>query len=269
MCASFPIPDGTVVTPVDADGVAALWVTASDADDRRAVIHLHGGAYVVGSAHDYREYASALSHATGGAVLLVDYRLAPEHPHPAAVDDALATYRWLARDRDEETIAICGDSAGGGLALAVLMALRDAGDPLPAAAALISPFTDLTGESCAFSPDPRTAQAIIQLSALYLAGHDPRETPLASPLHGDLSGLVPMLVQVASREALLHDATSVVDAIRAAGGDADLAVADGMPHDWPLFSSFLPEGRDAFRRIGEHFAIHLSARPTTDAGSRS
>jgi acetyl esterase/lipase len=249
-------PEGTTVTRVDAGGVPAEWVVAPEADENRVLLYVHGGAYCLGSLDSHRRLVSHLSTEVRARVLNVDYRLAPEHPFPAAVDDAVAAYRWLlGQGIGADRIAIAGDSAGGGLTLATLLALRDAGDPLPAAAVPISPWTDLegTGESM------RTRAAVdlmIQTERLketadfYANGADFRH-PHMSPLHGDYKGLPPLLIQVGDAEVLLDDATRVAAIATAAGVDVTLEVWDEMPHVFQAFVGLLPEADEAVARIGE------------------
>jgi monoterpene epsilon-lactone hydrolase len=261
MCEEFAIPDGTTIEEVDAGGVPALWVTAPGAGADRTIIHFHSGGYVMGTARDYREFAARLSAASGARVLVVDYRLAPEHPYPAALDDALAAYRWVIASQDPETVALTGDSAGGGLTTATLVAVRDAGEPLPAAAALISPLTDLaaTGESMTTNHeiDPLKPMNLVpMMGGAYLAGRDPMQTPLASPLYADLHGLPPMLVMVGAPEGLRDDSVRLVDRVKEAGGQAELYLAEDMVHIWTLFASFLPEGQQGIERVAEHINRH-------------
>jgi acetyl esterase/lipase len=251
-----PVPEGTTVTAVDAGGVSAEWVVAPEADGDRVVLYVHGGAYCIGSPRSHRLLVAHLSSQAKARVLNVDYRLAPEHPFPAAVDDAVAAYRWLlgqgiAADR----IALAGDSAGGGLTLATLLALRDAGDPLPAAAVPISPWTDLelTGESV----ETRAAVDLMVLpdrlketADWYANGADLRH-PHLSPLHGDYERLPPLLIQVGDAEVLLDDATRVAAIARAAGVDVTLEVWDEMPHVFQAFVGLLPEADQAVAGIGE------------------
>ena len=242
---------------VDAGGVPAEWVSAPSAETNRAVLYLHGGGYVVGSPASHREMAARLSAAAGARVLVIDYRLAPEHPFPAAVDDATAAYRWLlAQGVEPSGAAICGDSAGGGLTVAALVALRDAGDPLPAAGVCLSPWVDMEalGESM-------TARAKLDLmvgrdglldsAAKYLAGADPR-SPLAAPLYADLQGLPPLLIQVGTSETLYDDSTRLDERARAAGVDVTLQTWKEMVHVWHLFAPMLPEGQQAIEAIGEY-----------------
>jgi phosphinothricin tripeptide acetyl hydrolase len=189
-------------------------------------------------------------------VLGLDYRLAPESPFPAPVEDTLAAYRWLlANGYDPRKITLGGDSAGGGLVVAALVAMRYVGEPMPAAGVCISPWTDMesTGQSFVTNAtaDPSVArERILRLAGVYLAGKNPR-APLASPVHADLYGLPPLLVQVGSIETLLDDARMLTQRAQAAGVQVDLEVWDDMPHVWHLFAPILPEGQQAIARIGE------------------
>jgi acetyl esterase/lipase len=255
-----PAPPGTTVEPVDAGGVPAEWVIAAGVQSTRVLLYLHGGAYQVGSPATLRRMIALISAAAQARVLSVDYRLAPEHPFPAAVDDAQAAYRFLLNSdadhggTDPAAIAIAGDSAGGGLTLATLVALRDAGDPLPAAAVAMSPWTDLalTGESLSTRADVDVMirpDGMRDDAAMYLAGADPRH-PYASPLYADLHGLPPILIHVGDAEVILDDSTRFAAKARAAGVDVTLEVWDQMPHVWHAFAGLLPESDQAIERIG-------------------
>jgi monoterpene epsilon-lactone hydrolase len=234
-------PDEVSWEPVTAGHVACEWIHGPTRKGKQAVMYLHGGCYIFGSAATHRDLIGRLSLATGMWVLAPDYRLAPEHPFPAAVDDALAAYRWLLGTGIEAgRIVIAGDSAGGGLALATLLALRDEGDPLPAAGVLLSPVTDLTCSSDSYASraasDPFfTRQQMVTLVAHYLAGADPASV-LASPIYADLTGLPPLLVHVGSDEVLLDDATRLAERARSAGVEVDLRVWDGMWHDFQRYA---------------------------------
>lgn len=259
---ALPPPRDITLQPVDAGGVAAEWVSAKEARPDCTVLYLHGGGYALGSVRTHRMLVSGISRAARARVLSVNYRLAPEHPFPAAVEDGVAAYRFLLQaGTPPERVALAGDSAGGGLTVAVLLALRDAGQPLPAAAVCISPWFDLalTGESMRTRAelDPMVRPEQLQLMAdIYLAGADPR-TPLASPLHGELSGLPPMLIQVGTAEVLLDDSTRFSAAAREAGVDVTLETWDEMIHVWHAFAVILPEGRQAIDRIGEYLLTRL------------
>ncbi|MFI5364586.1 MAG: alpha/beta hydrolase [Candidatus Binatia bacterium] len=258
------IPADVKREPVDAGGVPAEWVTAPGVDARRVILYLHGGGYTIGSINTHRELAARLSRAAAARVLLIGYRLAPEHPHPAAVEDATAAYRWLlAQGVQASRLIVAGDSAGGGLTVATLVALRDAGAPLPAAGVCLSPWIDLegTGESMTTkaAADPMVQRdGLLKMAAAYLAGQDPR-TPLAAPLYANLSGLPPLLIQVGTAETLLDDATRLAERARKAGVDVTLDTWDDMIHVFQAFGTFLPEARQAIDRIGEFVKQRVAA----------
>jgi acetyl esterase/lipase len=257
----MPVPVDVEIEAADAAGVPGLWVTAPGARRERTILYLHPGGYAVGSVRGHRHVAAAYSRAAGARVLAIDYRLAPEHPHPAAVQDAVSAFHdVIDAGTPAGEIAIVGESAGGGLALATLVALRDAGGPQPACAVAVSPWTDLalSGDSM----DTKAAEDVVNsremlggLAMMYLAGADAR-TPLASPLYAELAGLPPVLVMAGSAEVLLDDATRFVARARDAGVDATLEVGEGMPHIWTFFESFLPEAGAAIARAGEFVARH-------------
>ena len=260
---SFPLPEGVSVEAVDAGGVPGEWVKAPGARNDAAFLYLHGGGYALGSPATGRHLAAAFSEAAGTTILSLDYRLAPENPFPAAVDDAVAGYRWLLEQGlAPGKIAIGGDSAGGGLAVAALVALRGAGVPVPAAGICISPWADLTCSSDSYSTksgsDPIIVhQDILWLASLYLGDQDPK-TPLASPLFADLQGLPPLLIQVGSEEVLLNDSIGLDRRARQAGVDSTLEIWDDMIHVWHVFFHMLKEGRDAIARIGEYYKSRIS-----------
>lgn len=252
---TFPVPAGVSISVADIDGMRAEWARVSDSLAAPVVLYFHGGGYVNGSSVSHRHLTARLALAARANVLSVDYRLAPEHPFPAAVEDGTKAWRWLlARGHAPEAMAMAGDSAGGGLVAATLLAARRDGLPMPAGAALLSPWSDLTCDSetyvsCA-EADPMITQAgIKEMAAIYLGGADPRD-PLASPNFGDLAGLPPLLIQVGSDEVLLDDARDLEKRARAAGVEAELEVWDGMIHVWHAFYQMLPEGERAIERIG-------------------
>lgn len=247
-------PDAKCET-VDADGVPAEWVAAPGCDPGRAVLYLHGGGYAIGSITTHRRLAYDISAACGARILVIDYRLAPEHPFPAAVDDAATAWRWLLRQGfTPERLAIAGDSAGGGLTLATLVNLRDLKLGLPACAVAISPWVDLEGLGTSMTArsaqDPMVQKdGLLWMAGMYLAGKEAR-TPLAAPIHADLKGLPPILVQVGSAETLLDDSTRIAERLHAAGVAVRLSVWPNMLHVFPLFAPILSEGRDGCREIG-------------------
>lgn len=261
MTAEFPLAPGSEVVTAIADGVPVEWVSTTAADERKVMLYLHGGGYVIGSAATHRSLASRLSAACAARVLVVDYRLAPEHPFPAAVDDALTVYRWaLAQGVAAEQMAIAGDSAGGGLVLALLVAIRDAGLPMPACGVCLSPWVDLEGTGASVAPgavdDPMVTLAGIQgMAAAYAAGQ--LSAPLASPLHADLSGLPPLLIQVGTREILLDDARRIAAKAEAAGVSVTLEEEEGLIHVFQLFPN-VPESEQAVARIGDFVGQQLS-----------
>ena len=252
---SAPLVDGTRCEPVIANGVACEWVTAPGARPDVVVLYLHGGGYCIGSVISHRGHASRMSSQCRARVLNVDYRLAPESPFPAALDDAAAAFHWLrAEGVAAARIVIAGDSAGGGLTLATLIALRDAGEPLPAAGVCISPWTDLamSGESMITKDavDPMCRRATLgPLAAAYLAGQDAR-TPLASPLYADSRGLPPLLLHVGTRETLLDDALRFAARATAAGVSVTCEAWPDMIHVWHMFAPLLREADAALEKIG-------------------
>jgi epsilon-lactone hydrolase len=240
---------------VDAGGVPAEWVAAPGCDSERAILYLHGGGYAIGSLNTHRRLAYDISAASAAKVLLIDYRLAPEHPFPAAIDDATAAWRWLLQQGfATNRLAIAGDSAGGGLTIATLVNLRDQKLGLPACAVAISPWVDLEGLGNSITTrsaqDPMVQKdGLLWMAKMYLNGKDPK-TPLAAPLHADLKGLPPTLVQVGTGETLLDDGLRIAEKMHAAGVDARLAIWPNMLHVFPLFAPILSEGRDGCIEIG-------------------
>ena len=248
-----PPPRGTETERVDAGGVPADSITRPASLHNRDVLYLHGGGYRVGSPVTYRHFTWRMADAACARVLIIDYRLAPEHPFPAALDDALAAYRWLLR-QDPKEIVVMGDSAGGGLTLALLMKLRDEGLRLPDAAVALSPWTDLalTGASLEenATADPMiNAVDLPQAAADYLAGTDPRN-PYVSPIYGDPTGLPPVLIQVGGDEILRDDADRMAGKLRAANPQSELQVWPLMPHVWQAYAPVMPEARRAIAEIG-------------------
>ena len=250
------VPADVICEKVKAGGVDAEWIAAPGANADRVILYLHGGGYVIGSINTHRAMVSRIARASNARALAIDYRLAPEHPFPAAVEDATAAYRWLlAQGYKPGKIVIAGDSAGGGLTIVLLLAIRDAGLPMPAGAVPISPWTDLegTGESV----HTRAARDVMvnmenltSSAKQYYGTHDPKD-PLVSPVHGNFRGLPPMLIQVGDAEILLDDATRVAKSAKAAGVDVELEVWDEMPHVWHVFAKLLPEGQQAIDKIGK------------------
>jgi monoterpene epsilon-lactone hydrolase len=248
---------------VDAGGVPAEWVMAPGCDTSRAILYLHGGGYAIGSINTHRRLAYDLSAASGARALVVDYRLAPEHPFPAAVEDATRAWRWLLQQgHATNRLAVAGDSAGGGLTLATLVNLRDQKLGLPACAVAISPWVDLEGGGNSITTraaqDPMVQkEGLLWMADMYLGGKDAR-TPLAAPLHADLKGLPPILVQVGTAETLLDDATRIAERLHTAGVDVRLSAWPNMLHVFPLFAPILSEGRDGCLEIGTFIRSKLA-----------
>ncbi len=263
MAGTLPLEPEVQAESLEVAGMRAEWITSPAVARERVILYLHGGGYVVGSLNTHRDLAGRLGRAAGARVLLIDYRLAPEHRHPAAVDDATAAYRWLlARDLAPARLAVAGDSAGGGLTIATLLALRDAGAPLPAAGVCFSPWVDMeaTGESMtSITTDPMLNRAsILHFARFYLGDTvDPR-TPLAAPLHADLHGLPPLLIQASRHEVLRDDATRIAAKARAAGVECELELTDEVPHVWQAFAAILPEAREALDRAGAFLRRRLA-----------
>jgi salicylate hydroxylase len=265
---NFPLPEGVTAVEAELGDVKAWRVSAQGAARENVVLHFHGGGYLIGSARGSLEYASRLAAAVDGTCYTVDYRLAPEHPYPAAIDDAVAAYRaLLKRAIPASSILVSGESAGGGLAVALVLALRNAGDPLPAAILSVAPFTDLTlsGPSVrAFNGDDPAANRdlLTFMGASYFQGHEPTD-PLVSPLFGDLAGLPPLFVTASEGEVLLSDTTRLAERAEKAGVDVTLRVVKDSVHVYPIFP-FLPETRATMAEVALWARRHLrrgDARP--------
>jgi len=248
------MPRGITTQKMSIGDMSALWITPANALPGRAILHAHGGGFITGSRHTHRALVARIAAACRARALVYDYRLAPEHPHPAALDDTMAAYDWLIdAGFTPEQIVLCGDSAGGALVLLALLKLRDAGAVIPSAAVCLSPVTDLTGSGETMISN---AERAVLLKPENLTG-TPRYVGTSdassggvSPLFADLHSLPPLLILAGSIEILLSDATRFADKALAAGVAVTLEVWPGMWHDWPVFAPFLPEARDAIRRIG-------------------
>lgn len=251
------LPEGTQVETLTVAGVPAEWVSAPEAASDRVLFYLHGGAYTIGSCNTHRGLAARLSAAAGVKVLVLEYRLAPENPFPAAIEDATAAYRWLLqRGIKPEHIAIGGDSAGGGLTLGTLLALREAGEPMPAAAILLSPWTDLTASGESYQSrvelDPMIQVGRINEAVKHYAGDNDLRTPLISPAFADLQGLPPMLIQVGDHEVLLSDSLTVAENARKAGVDVTIEVWPEMWHVFQTLAAMMPEAEQAINQSGKY-----------------
>ena len=247
------LPAGLEVSPFLLAGMKAEWLIPAGADKEKVILYTIGGGYISGTCNDHRTLVAKVAQTSGIAVLMFDYRLAPEHPFPAALEDALTAYRWiLEQGTTPENIVIMGESAGGGLCLATLLAVRDQGLPLPAGAVALSPWTDLklTGDSyrtkanvCISPPGMSTV-----CSKYYVGDHDPTE-PWISPLYGDLHGLPPLFINVGDYETMRDDSTRFAAKAKAAGVDTTLMVGKKMIHCYPLMAPMFPEATQALEEI--------------------
>ena len=250
MLANFAAPPEVTVRAVNANGVPSLLV-AEQPDEPPRLMHLHGGGYIVGSAFGYRPLAGALALAAGAGVLVPDYRLAPEHTFPAAIEDVVAAYQWmLDRGVEPQRVTLSGDSSGGGLVVSVLVALKQRGLPQPGGAILMCPWVDL---AMSLGED----ETLRFHAATYLGGH-PADDPVASPLGADLTGLAPLLIQAATGDDRLEDARALADVGRSQGVDARLDLYSVDAHVFQLFWSFLPEAAEALEAAGR-FAAEAEA----------
>jgi len=259
----FTLPEGTQVEPVDAGGVRAEWISPPASDTARTIVFFHGGGYVIGDLDTHRNLCARLAAAADARVLAVDYRLGPENVHPAASQDALSAVTWaFGQGADPASTVLCGDSAGGGLTLLTLIALRDAGGPQVAGAAVVSPWVDLTCSSPSFDENADdvlvSRAALEQLGGAYVQGAAPLDDPAVSPLYADLSGLPPTLILVSSVEALRDDGVRFAEKASAAGSPVTVELADGMEHVWPVFD-FLPEAEQAIGRLGDFVRTQTAA----------
>jgi len=261
MVGQRPLADKVMTQPTDVNGVAAFWVVPeelADSSDCPVICYFHGGGYWAGSAAGWQSIGSFLARACGAKVLLVEYRLAPENPFPAAVQDALAAYRWLLTEVAADRVVLAGDSAGGGLAPATLLALRDEGLALPAGCACLSPWSDLTNSGASFATNSETDQlfskeAADQSAARYLGDADPTH-PHASPVFGDWQGLPPLLIQAGGAEVLEDDARNLAAAAQAAGVNVRLEIFEDMPHVWQYAYPAFPEAVEAVENIARFVA---------------
>lgn len=251
---------------VSAGGVDGEWISPANTPLDKAILYFHGGGFRIGSVASHRDLIAQIALASGCRVLAINYRLAPEHRFPAALDDALAAYRWLlGHGLKSDSVAFAGDSAGGNLVLAAMLALRERRLPLPVSAVLMSPWTDLAATGASYvsraEADPiHQRPMILALARNYLGGQDDPCDPLVSPLYADLRGLPPLLIQVGDRETVLDDSNMFADKARAAGVDVKLEVWDGMIHVFQMFGAELPEAHQAIASIAGFLNRHLHIR---------
>lgn len=250
------IPNGVRIEKIVIDGTRAAWVCPASAGDEKVVLYLHGGGYVVGGIDNYQAMCGLMAHTLNMKVLLPDYRLAPEHPFPAALEDVQKVYQWLlAQGYQPANITIAGDSAGGGLSVATVLALRDAKVPLPAAVVCISPWADLTckGQSHISKAEAESmlmTDVLLEWASCY-AGRENLQNLLISPVYADFHDFPPLLIQVGSDEILLDDALTLAKKAKADGANVELKIWAGMWHVWHIFGDLIPESRQAFDEIAK------------------
>jgi acetyl esterase/lipase len=254
---------GVTISPVNENGVRGEWLVPKEPLEG-AILYMHGGGYVAGSPETHRPITAGLARLIRRRVFSVDYRLAPENKFPAAIDDVIAAYRWLIDKQSipPDRIALGGDSAGGGLALALLLTARDEGLPMPACAVCFSPWTDLTGGGVSIKEnegrcDMFTAENIHDFANAYLGEASPLE-PLASPAYSDLKGLPPLLFHVAATELLLDDSRRVHVAVKEAGGSSRIEIVEGVCHSWQMLGGLVPEARKSLEDAASFISDHLS-----------
>ena len=255
MLAQLPIPDDAAITADRFGGVEGYWVRAAGARDERIGVMFHGGGYIIGSAKGYRAYAAEVSRVTSARVFVPEYRLAPEHPFPAAIDDARDVLGAAMDDVGSQSCFAIGDSAGGGLVLSALWELRRGGAAFPACIVLVSPLVDLSVTNASYDErahlDPIVSRKGIQRAAeFYLAGRGPVDAPAAFPMRSDLGWLPPCLLRVGGAEVLLDDSRNLAAKLKREAGCVDYREYEDMVHVWPLFSDFLPEAQEVLKEIG-------------------
>ncbi len=250
----FFMPWGVEREEVKIGHISAEWLIPKKADHNKVMLYLHGGGYAVGSKQTHRSLASQISKQAGYCGLLVEYRLAPEDPHPAALEDALAAYEWLLETgHAPEDIVIVGDSAGGGLAMATMLSLRDKGIPQPACSVLISPWVDLTiSRESVYKYVDRSPMIFLKEMKAWArnyAGIYPEDHPYVSPLFAELHDLPPLLIQVSDTEVLVDEGTELAEKARKAGVEVTFQKYQGLIHVWQIYWRYLPQARDAINKI--------------------
>ncbi|PLS07175.1 alpha/beta hydrolase [Neobacillus cucumis] len=250
------LPKNCQVEHLKIDGLYAEWLTTGAVLENKVILYLHGGGYALCSANTHRPLAARIGHAAGVNVLFPEYRLAPEHPFPAAIEDSVNVYHWLLKQGYEgKDIIFAGDSAGGGLCLATALVLRDQNEPLPAGIICLSPWVDLTSSGESYQKngevDPYLSLKAVKEAARIYAGTESLDHPLISPVFADLSGLPPLMIQAGNHEILQSDALSLAAKAKDAGVDVSLKVWDGMWHVWQISGDILPEAKKATREIGQ------------------
>lgn len=256
------IPNDVTFDRVDAGGVESEWIYVSNAIKKKVFFHLFGGGYIMGNLDTRRWSTYLYSRETNMRCLNVGYRLAPEHPYPAALDDSITAYKWLlAQDFDPKDVIICGESAGGGLTMATMLKLRDLELPMPAAAVMQSPWVDLSGRGKSlksfYKYEPELASGVKEMASLY-SGNNNRKNPLISPVYADFEGLPPLLIQVGGIEVLRDEAILLAERAKTSGVDVTLEVYDGMTHVFQGFADKLEESMDAWNSVGSFVKKHIN-----------
>jgi len=256
------VPKNLEVDQFEIEGIRAVWIKPSGGDSEKVVLHFHGGGYVTGGINSHQMMCGPMAQTLKTKILLPEYHLAPEHPFPAALEDALKVYRWLlTHGYLADNIIISGDSAGGGLALATVLSLRDNNEPLPAVVICMSPWVDLTHTGQSHFTQA-TAEVVLTTDilkewALAYTEAANWHNPLVSPIFADLHNFPPLFIQVGSAEILLDDARTLADKAKADGVDITLKIWDGMWHVWPALGGLIPESKKAFEEIGQFIDTHL------------
>ncbi|MFW9872919.1 MAG: alpha/beta hydrolase [Candidatus Thorarchaeota archaeon] len=257
------IPENVTIENITVSGIPSVWIKTPNAVEEHVILYLHGGGYVEGSINSHKGLGVRISRASKSRVLMIEYRLAPEYPYPAAIEDSVTAYKWLidVEGINPKNIIISGDSAGGGLTATTLLKIRDTGISLPAAAVLLSPWTDLdmTGDSIRSKrrTDPFVdASGLFFMANLYVGDEDPRN-PYISPLYADLKGLPPLLIQVGTAEVLLDDSIRFAEKAKNAGVDVILDAWEDMTHVFQAFALWAPEGEKAIEKIGEYIQKYV------------
>jgi acetyl esterase/lipase len=264
MAVGVELPEDVKIKNVDINGISALWCNTPESDNDKIILFFHGGAYVAGSADISKYHSIYLSRVSNTQLLSVNYRLAPEHPYPAALEDAVNAYRWLVEEKkfSPKSIVITGVSAGGGLTIATLLKLREFGIEQPIAAVCISPWADLdfTGETfrSRANLDPFTTPDGLEFDANLYIGDEDARNPFISPIYADLHGLPPLYIIVGTAEILHDDGVRLAEGATNAGVDVILDIWEDMIHSFPVFASVAPESREAIEKIGEFIRKHLN-----------
>ncbi|MHA2036994.1 MAG: alpha/beta hydrolase [Promethearchaeota archaeon] len=250
------IPEDVSIEEISVNEISSVWISTPEVVREHVILYLHGGGYALGSIDTHKSLGSNIARASKSRVLMIEYRLAPENPYPAALEDSVAAYKWLIDDEgiNPKNIVISGDSAGGGLTAATLIKLRDNGVALPAGGVLLSPWTDLDGTGDSIRTNRRidpmlTIDGLLFMANLYVGDDDPKN-PYISPIYADLKDLPPLLIQVGSAEIILDDSTRLADKAKAAGVDVTLDVWEDMIHVFQAFALWTPEGAQAIDKIG-------------------